>query len=189
MTNRSQRWNILQICPRRDSNSGGSDLWANALLVRPRRRPVLAPNKPAYYAGAKVAVAISLTSETLGKLNKLIPPNTCYIFLLFSSLLYLTVRHFVSTRIQFRIFCPVRCLQSKVLEHKLGNPGSESIVWLEVFHLLTGGLSFRLNHEGLMWIMRLNAEYIRDASVVAELHLPIPGVKRSPCPSPVPNRD
>ena len=28
---RSQRWNNLQICPRRDSNRGGSDLWSNTL--------------------------------------------------------------------------------------------------------------------------------------------------------------
>ena len=30
----------LQICPRRDSNSGGSHLWSNALPTRPRRRPI-----------------------------------------------------------------------------------------------------------------------------------------------------
>ena len=36
---RSQRWNTLQICPRRDSNSGGSELWSNAPPARPRRRP------------------------------------------------------------------------------------------------------------------------------------------------------
>ena len=35
---RSQRWNTVQICPRRDSNSGSSDLWSNALPTRPRRR-------------------------------------------------------------------------------------------------------------------------------------------------------
>ena len=28
---RSQRRNNLQICPRRDSNTGGSDLWSNTL--------------------------------------------------------------------------------------------------------------------------------------------------------------
>ena len=28
---RSERWNTLQICPRRDSNTGGSDLWSNTL--------------------------------------------------------------------------------------------------------------------------------------------------------------
>jgi len=28
---RSQRWNNLQICPRRDANTGGSDLWSNTL--------------------------------------------------------------------------------------------------------------------------------------------------------------
>ena len=28
---RSQRWNNLQIYPRRDSNMGGSDLWSNTL--------------------------------------------------------------------------------------------------------------------------------------------------------------
>ena len=39
VTKRSERWNNLQICPRRDSNSGGSDLWSNAPTVRPRRRP------------------------------------------------------------------------------------------------------------------------------------------------------
>ena len=27
----SERWNTLQICRRRDSNSGGSDLWSSAL--------------------------------------------------------------------------------------------------------------------------------------------------------------
>ena len=31
----------VQICPRRDSNSGGSDLWPNALPTRPQRRPCL----------------------------------------------------------------------------------------------------------------------------------------------------
>ena len=36
---RSQRWNILQICPRRDSNSGGGALWSNALPIRRQRRP------------------------------------------------------------------------------------------------------------------------------------------------------
>jgi len=36
---RSQRWNSLQLFPRWDSNSGGSDLWSNALPTRPRRRP------------------------------------------------------------------------------------------------------------------------------------------------------
>jgi len=30
----SQRWNTLQICPSRGSNSGGSDMWSNALPVR-----------------------------------------------------------------------------------------------------------------------------------------------------------
>ena len=35
---RSQRWNNLQICPHRDSNSGGSDLRSNTLPTRPRRR-------------------------------------------------------------------------------------------------------------------------------------------------------
>jgi len=34
---RSQRWNTLQIWPPRDSNSGDSDLWSNALSTRPRR--------------------------------------------------------------------------------------------------------------------------------------------------------
>ena len=28
---RSERWNNLQICPRRDSNTSGSDLWSNTL--------------------------------------------------------------------------------------------------------------------------------------------------------------
>ena len=32
---RSQRWNTLSICLHRDSNSGGSDLWSNALPTRP----------------------------------------------------------------------------------------------------------------------------------------------------------
>ena len=36
---RSQRWNTLQICQYRDSNSGGSDLWSNTLPTRPWRRP------------------------------------------------------------------------------------------------------------------------------------------------------
>jgi len=31
---RSQRRNTLQICPHRDSNSGGSDLWSNRVSVR-----------------------------------------------------------------------------------------------------------------------------------------------------------
>ena len=35
----SQRWNILQMCPLQYSNSGGSDLWSNALPTRPRRGP------------------------------------------------------------------------------------------------------------------------------------------------------
>ena len=34
---RSEKWNNLQICPCRDSNSGRSDLWSNALPVRPWR--------------------------------------------------------------------------------------------------------------------------------------------------------
>ena len=33
----SQRWNNLQICPRRGSSLGGSDTWSNALPTRPRR--------------------------------------------------------------------------------------------------------------------------------------------------------
>ena len=37
---RSERWNAPQICPRRHSNSGGSDLRANALLTRPQRHPL-----------------------------------------------------------------------------------------------------------------------------------------------------
>ena len=28
-----QRWNTLQICPRRDSKRGGSELWSNTLLL------------------------------------------------------------------------------------------------------------------------------------------------------------
>ena len=36
---RSRRWNTLQIHPRRDSNSGGSELWSSALPAGPRRRP------------------------------------------------------------------------------------------------------------------------------------------------------
>ena len=35
----SRRWNTLQIYPRHDLNSGGSDLWSNMLLTRPRRHP------------------------------------------------------------------------------------------------------------------------------------------------------
>ena len=31
---RSQRWNTLQICPHRGSNSGGSDMWSKNLPVR-----------------------------------------------------------------------------------------------------------------------------------------------------------
>ena len=34
---RSQRWNTPWICPRRDSISGGRDLWSNELLVTPWR--------------------------------------------------------------------------------------------------------------------------------------------------------
>ena len=34
-----QGWNTLQICPSRDSNWGGSDLWSNALPTRLWRRP------------------------------------------------------------------------------------------------------------------------------------------------------
>jgi len=30
---RSQRWNNFQICPRRDSNTSGSDLWSNTLRL------------------------------------------------------------------------------------------------------------------------------------------------------------
>ena len=30
---RSQRWNNLQICPRRDSNTGSSDMWSNTLQL------------------------------------------------------------------------------------------------------------------------------------------------------------
>jgi len=41
---RNQRWNILQIYPRRDSNTGGSDMWYNALPPRPGRRPLLEIN-------------------------------------------------------------------------------------------------------------------------------------------------
>jgi len=37
VTKRCQRWNTLRIWPRRDSNSGGSDLWPNALPIRLRR--------------------------------------------------------------------------------------------------------------------------------------------------------
>ena len=37
---RSQKWNTLQICPRRDSNPCGNDLLSNALPTRPRRRPI-----------------------------------------------------------------------------------------------------------------------------------------------------
>ena len=38
---RSQRWNTLQICQCRDSNTGGNDLWPNTLPVRPWRHPTL----------------------------------------------------------------------------------------------------------------------------------------------------
>ena len=37
------KMNTLQICPRRDSNSGGSDMWSNALPTR-RRKPPLIPH-------------------------------------------------------------------------------------------------------------------------------------------------
>jgi len=36
---REQRGNTAQICPRRDSNSGGSEICSKALPTRPRRRP------------------------------------------------------------------------------------------------------------------------------------------------------
>ena len=36
---RSQRLNTLQICPRRDSNSGDSDLWSNTLPLDHRGAP------------------------------------------------------------------------------------------------------------------------------------------------------
>jgi len=39
VTERSQRWNTLQIWPGRDSTSGGNDLWSKALPTRPRRPP------------------------------------------------------------------------------------------------------------------------------------------------------
>jgi len=38
---RSQGWNALQICPRRDSNSGGSDLWSNTLPLDHRGAPMI----------------------------------------------------------------------------------------------------------------------------------------------------
>ena len=36
---RSERWNAHRICQSWDSNSDGSDLWSDALPVRPRRSP------------------------------------------------------------------------------------------------------------------------------------------------------
>ena len=36
---KGQRWNTLLICPHRDKNSGGNDLWSNALPVTPWRCP------------------------------------------------------------------------------------------------------------------------------------------------------
>jgi len=38
--NWSVRWNNLHICSRRDSNSGGGDLWSKALPIIQRKRPV-----------------------------------------------------------------------------------------------------------------------------------------------------
>ena len=38
---RSQRRNIFPICPLRDSNLGGTDLFSKALPIGPRRRPAL----------------------------------------------------------------------------------------------------------------------------------------------------
>jgi len=35
---RSRRWNTFQLCPNCNSNSDGSDMWSNALPVRPQRR-------------------------------------------------------------------------------------------------------------------------------------------------------
>ncbi|KAK2153102.1 hypothetical protein LSH36_307g02018 [Paralvinella palmiformis] len=35
----SKSRNTFQICPCRDSNSGGGDQWANALPTKPRRHP------------------------------------------------------------------------------------------------------------------------------------------------------
>ena len=37
---RSQRWNNLQICPRRNSNTGGSDLWSNTLPLDHGATPI-----------------------------------------------------------------------------------------------------------------------------------------------------
>ena len=37
VTKRRQRWDTIQICPRPNSNSVGSELWSTALPVRPRR--------------------------------------------------------------------------------------------------------------------------------------------------------
>ena len=45
---RSQRWNTLQICQRRGSNSGGSDLWSDGLTIRLRRYPSGITNNKVY---------------------------------------------------------------------------------------------------------------------------------------------
>ena len=46
---RSQRRTNFQICPARESNSGGSDLWSNALLIAARMRLIFPQNNRILY--------------------------------------------------------------------------------------------------------------------------------------------
>ena len=50
---RSQRWNNLKICPRRDSNTSGSDLWSNTLPLDHGGAPNLWSDVQLLYHGCK----------------------------------------------------------------------------------------------------------------------------------------
>ena len=73
----SKIWITLQMCPRRDSNSGGSDMWSSALPIRPRRRP-LCHNEGQLEGKRSYCCSVALQIHSLPDINM---RNKCQIAL------------------------------------------------------------------------------------------------------------
>ena len=68
---RSQKWKTRRICPRRDSNSGGSDLWRNALPTTPRSRPWLCDTMKLIYQYLYFSTSLRNFFSAFTKLNSI----------------------------------------------------------------------------------------------------------------------
>ena len=72
----NQRWNTLLICQHRDSNSGGSNLWSNALPTRARRASLFQCTKSFSCQGHNPEQSINVPSDYYWLVKDPLPPPT-----------------------------------------------------------------------------------------------------------------